>query len=103
MYAVFETGGKQYKASVGDVLFVEKLNVEAGETVKFDKVLLIADNGEIKAGTPYVDGATVEATLEKNGKGKKIRIFKYKAKKTYRKRIGHRQPYSKVVITAVNA
>ncbi len=103
MYAVFETGGKQYKASVGDVLFIEKLNVEAGETVKFDKVLLVSDNGEIKAGTPYVDGAVVEATLEKNGKGKKIRIFKYKAKKTYRKRIGHRQPYSKVVITAVNA
>ena len=103
MYAVFETGGKQYKASVGDILFVEKLNVEAGETVKFEKVLLVSDNGEIKAGTPYVDGAVVEATLEKNGKGKKIRIFKYKAKKTYRKRIGHRQPYSKVVITAVNA
>ncbi len=103
MYAVFETGGKQYKASVGDVLFVEKLNVEAGETVKFDKVLLVSDNGEIKTGTPYVDGAVVEATLEKNGKGKKIRIFKYKAKKTYRRRIGHRQPYSKVVITAVNA
>lgn len=103
MYAVFETGGKQYKASVGDVLFVEKLNVEAGETVKFDKVLLVSADGEIKAGTPYVEGAVVEATLEKNGKGKKIRIFKYKAKKTYRKRIGHRQPYSKVVITAVNA
>ena len=103
MYAVFETGGKQYKASVGDTLFVEKLNVEAGETVKFEKVLLVSDNGEIKAGTPYVDGAVVEATLEKNGKGKKIRIFKYKAKKTYRRRIGHRQPYSKVVITAVNA
>ena len=103
MYAVFETGGKQYKAAVGDVLFIEKLNVEAGETVKFDKVLLVSDNGEIKAGTPYVDGAVVEATLEKNGKGKKIRIFKYKAKKTYRRRIGHRQPYSKVVITAVNA
>ncbi len=103
MYAVFETGGKQYKAAVGDVLFIEKLNVEAGETVTFDKVLLVSDNGEIKAGTPYVEGATVAATLEKNGKGKKIRIFKYKAKKTYRRRIGHRQPYSKVVITAVNA
>ncbi len=103
MYAVFETGGKQYKAAVGDVLFIEKLNVEAGETVKFDKVLLVSDNGEVKAGTPYVDGAVVEAKLEKNGKGKKIRIFKYKAKKTYRRRIGHRQPYSKVVITAVNA
>ena len=101
MYAVFETGGKQYKASVGDILFVEKLNVEAGETVKFDKVLLIADNGEIKAGTPYVDGAVVEAKLEKNGKGKKIRVFKYKAKKNYRKRIGHRQPYSKVTVTAI--
>ncbi len=103
MYAVFETGGKQYKAAVGDVLFIEKLNVEAGETVTFDKVLLVSDNGDVKAGTPYVEGATVVATLEKNGKGKKIRIFKYKAKKTYRRRIGHRQPYSKVVVTAVNA
>ena len=103
MYAVFETGGKQYKASVGDILFVEKLNVEAGETVKFEKVLLVSDNGEIKAGTPYVDGAVVEAKLEKNGKGTKIRIFTYKATQTYRRRIGHRQPYSKVVITAVNA
>ena len=64
MYAVFETGGKQYKASVGDILFVEKLNVEAGETVKFEKVLLVSDNGEIKAGTPYVDGAVVEAKLD---------------------------------------
>jgi large subunit ribosomal protein L21 len=103
MTAIIVTGGKQYKVAEGDTLFIEKLPVEPGDTVKFDKVLLIADNGEIKAGTPYVDGATVEATLEKNGKGKKIRIFKYKAKKTYRKRIGHRQPYSKVVITAVNA
>ena len=103
MYAVFETGGKQYKASVGDVLFVEKLNVEAGETVKFDKVLLVSDNGEIKAGTPYVDGAVVEAKLEKNGKGKKIRIFKYNPKKGYRKRQGHRQPYTKVQIGAIKA
>ena len=103
MQAIIVTGGKQYNVKEGDVLFIEKLNVEAGETVKFDKVLLVSDNGEIKAGTPYVDGAVVEAKLEKNGKGKKIRIFKYKAKKTYRKRIGHRQPYSKVVITAVNA
>ena len=103
MYAVFETGGKQYKAAVGDTLFVEKLAAEAGETVKFDKVLLVADDGNVKAGTPYVEGASVEAKLEKTGKGKKIRVFKYKSKKTYRRRIGHRQPFSKVVVTAVNA
>lgn len=103
MYAVFETGGKQYKAAEGDVLFIEKLNAQAGQTVTFDKVLLVGDENGITAGTPYVAGAAVEAQLEKNGKGKKIRIFKFKAKKTYRKRQGHRQPYSKVIITAVKA
>jgi large subunit ribosomal protein L21 len=102
MYAIFVTGGKQYKASVKDILYIEKLELPAGETVVFDKVLLYSDDGVVKTGTPYIEGAKVEAKLEKNGKGKKIRIFKYKAKKNYRKRIGHRQPYSKVEITAVN-
>ena len=101
MYAIIETGGKQYKVSEGDTLFIEKLDAEAGSEVTFDKVLLVADGEKITAGAPYVEGATVEAKLEKNGKGKKIRVFKYKAKKNERKKIGHRQPYSKVTVTAV--
>lgn len=101
MYAVIITGGKQYKVSEGDTLFIEKLDAEAGSEVTFDKVLLVADGEKITAGAPYVDGASVTAKLEKNGKGKKIRVFKYKAKKNERKKIGHRQPYSKVTVTAV--
>jgi large subunit ribosomal protein L21 len=103
MQAIIVTGGKQYKVSEGDVLFIEKLEAEAGETITFDQVLAILGENEATFGAPVVEGASVEATVVKNGKGKKIRIFKYKAKKTYRRRIGHRQPYSKVVITAVNA
>jgi len=101
MYAVIVTGGKQYKVAEGDTLFIEKLDVEAGATVTFDQVLMVVDGEDIKTGAPYVEGAKVEASLEKNGKGKKIRVFKYKAKKNYRKRIGHRQPYSKVTVTAI--
>ena len=101
MYAVFETGGKQYKAAEGDVLFIEKLDAQAGDEITFDKVLLISDDNGITAGTPYVEGATVTAKLEKNGKGKKIRVFKYNAKKNYRRRQGHRQPYTKVQITKI--
>lgn len=101
MYAVIITGGKQYKVSEGDTLFIEKLDAETGSEVTFDKVLLVADGEKITAGAPYVDGASVTAKLEKNGKGKKIRVFKYKAKKNERKKIGHRQPYSKVTVTAV--
>ena len=101
MYAVIETGGKQYKVSEGDTLFIEKLGAEAGEDIVFDKVLMLVNENDIKTGSPYVDGVTVEAKLEKNGKGKKIRVFKFKAKKNYRKRIGHRQPYSKVVVSAI--
>lgn len=102
MYAIFVTGGKQYKASEGDVLYIEKLEVAANETIIFDKVLLASGDDFIKTGSPYLDGATVEAKLEKNGRGKKIHVFKFKAKKNYRRRIGHRQPYSKITITAVN-
>ena len=102
MYAVIETGGKQYKVEQDDVLFIEKLNVEAGETVTFDKVLAVG-GGELKIGAPYVDGATVSATVEKNGKAKKIIVYKYKPKKHYHKKQGHRQPYTKVKITAINA
>lgn len=102
MYAVIETGGKQYKVEQGDVVFIEKLNVEAGETVTFDKVLVVGGD-DIKVGAPYVDGATVTASVVKNGKDKKIIVYKYKPKKGYHKKQGHRQPYTKVEITAINA
>lgn len=99
MFAIIETGGKQYKVSEGDELFVEKLDVEAESEVVFDKVLMV----EGKVGTPYVEGATVKATVEKHGKGKKIIVYKYKSKKNYHKKQGHRQPYTKVKIVAINA
>lgn len=102
MYAVIETGGKQYRVQEGDQLFIEKLDVESGEAVKFDKVLLVSNNGEVKIGKPYVDGANVEAKIEKHGKAKKIIVFKYKPKKDYRKKQGHRQPYTKIVIEKIN-
>ena len=98
MHAIIETGGKQYKVAEGDVLYIEKLTAEAGETVTFDKVLAVLDGDTAKFGAPTVEGASVEATVVKNGKGKKIRIFKYTPKKGYRKRQGHRQPYTKVTI-----
>ena len=102
MHAIIETGGKQYKVAEGDVVFIEKLDQNAGDTVKFDQVLAIIDGENATFGTPVVEGASVEATVEKNGKGKKIRIFKYNAKKGYRKRQGHRQPYTKVTITKIS-
>jgi large subunit ribosomal protein L21 len=98
MTAIIVTGGKQYKVAEGDTLFIEKLPVEAGDTVKFDQVLAVLDGDKATFGTPVVEGASVEASVVKNGKGKKIRIFKYKPKKGYRKRQGHRQPYTKVTI-----
>ena len=103
MYAIIETGGKQYRVQEGDVLFIEKLNVEAGDAVDFDKVLAVSNGEELTIGSPIVEGAKVSATVEKNGKGKKVIIFKYKAKKDYRKKQGHRQPYTKVVINKINA
>ncbi len=102
MYAIIETGGKQYKVEQGDVVFIEKLDVEAGETVTFDKVLVVGGD-DLKVGAPYVDGATVSANVVKNGKDKKIIVYKYKPKKGYHKKQGHRQPYTKVEITAINA
>ena len=102
MNAIIVTGGKQYKVSEGDVVFIEKLDQNAGDTVKFDQVLAIIDGENATFGTPVVEGASVEATVEKNGKGKKIRIFKYNAKKGYRKHQGHRQPYTKVTITKIS-
>ena len=101
MKAVFVTGGKQYTANVGDVLFIEKLNVEAEETVVFDQVLLVGEGAEAKFGTPVVEGAKVEAKVIKNGKGKKLNIITYKTKKGSARRMGHRQPYTKVEITKI--
>ena len=92
------TGGKQYQVAEGDVIYIEKLDQEAGDTVKFDQVLAIVDGENTKVGTPVLEGVSVEAKIVKNGKGKKIRIFKYNPKKGYRKRQGHRQPYTKVEI-----
>ena len=101
MKAIIVTGGKQYTVSEGDVLYIEKLNAEEEATVKFDEVLAILDGENSKIGAPVVDGAVVEAKVVKNGKGKKIDIIKYKAKKGEKKHIGHRQPYTKVEITKI--
>ncbi len=101
MKAVIVTGGKQYTVSEGDVLYIEKLNVEAEDTVKFDQVLAVLDGENSKIGAPVVEGATVEAKVVKNGKAKKIIVFKYKSKKGYKKKQGHRQPYTKVEITKI--
>lgn len=98
MYAVIETGGKQYRVQQGDVVYVEKLDVEEGSNINFDKVLLVSNEGDLKAGKPYVDGAKVEATVLEQGKNKKIIVYKMKPKKNYRKKQGHRQPYTKVKI-----
>ncbi len=103
MQAIIVTGGKQYKVSEGDTLFIEKLEAEAGQSITFDQVLAILDGDNATFGAPVVEGAAVDATVVKNGKGKKIRIFKYNAKKGYRKRQGHRQPYTKVQIGAIKA
>ncbi|MBQ3001937.1 MAG: 50S ribosomal protein L21 [Bacilli bacterium] len=99
MHAIFVTGGKQYRAQVGDVLYLEKLEAEVGTEVTFDQVLLAGD----KVGTPVVEGAKVIATVEKQGRGKKIVIFKMKPKKNYRKKQGHRQAYTKVVVKEIVA
>ena len=103
MNAIIVTGGKQYKVAEGDVVYIEKLDQEAGDTVKFDQVLAVIDGEKATFGAPTVEGASVAATVVKNGKGKKIRIFKYAPKKGYRKRQGHRQPYTKVEIGAIKA
>ena len=101
MKAVIVTGGKQYTVSEGDVLYVEKLGAEVDATVKFDQVLAVLDGENSKIGAPVVEGAAVEAKVLKNGKGKKITVLKYKAKKNEKKKIGHRQPYTKVEITKI--
>ena len=101
MYAVIETCGKQYKVAEGDVVFFEKLDSEAGNTVKFDKVVLVSDDKKVEVGAPYVNGVSVEGTVVANGKAKKVLVYKYKAKKNYRRTQGHRQPYTKVEITTI--
>ena len=101
MKAVIVTGGKQYTVAEGDVLYIEKLNAEAEATVKFEQVLAVLDGENTKFGAPVVEGAAVEAKVVKNGKGKKIDVIRYKAKKNEKKHIGHRQPYTKVEITKI--
>ena len=101
MKAVIVTGGKQYTVAEGDVLYVEKLGAEEESVVKFDEVLAVLDGENSKIGAPVVEGATVEAKVVKNGKGKKLTIFKYKPKKNEKKKMGHRQPYTKVEITKI--
>ena len=101
MKAVIVTGGKQYTVAEGDVLYIEKLNAEADTTVKFDQVLAVLDGENTKIGTPVVSGAVVEAKVVKNGKGKKLVIFTYKPKKSEKRKMGHRQPYTKVEITKI--
>ena len=101
MYAIIETGGKQYKVAEGDVIFVEKLDAEVEATYTFDKVLAVGGD-EVKIGAPVVEGASVSAKVLKQGKDKKVIVFKYKPKKNYRRKQGHRQPYTKVQIEKIN-
>ena len=101
MYAIIESCGKQYKVSKGDVVFFEKLDAEEGKKVTFDNVILVSDNGKVQVGNPYVKGVKVEGKVIAHGKGKKIIVFKMKAKKNERKKQGHRQPYTKVEITSI--
>ena len=103
MYAVIESCGKQYKVSEGDVVFFEKLDAEEGKKVTFDNVILVSDGKDVKVGTPYVKGCKVEGTVVAQGKGPKIIVYKYKAKKNYRRTQGHRQPYTKVEIKSIKA
>lgn len=101
MYAIIETGGKQIKVEEGQAIYIEKIDAEAGETVTFDQVLMVGGDN-VKVGSPTVDGATVTAKVEKQGRAKKIIVFKYKSKKNYKRKQGHRQPYTKVVIEKIN-
>ena len=101
MFAVIETGGKQYKVNEGDVIFVEKLDVAEGDKITFDKVLAVATDDGVKTGTPVVEGASVTANVVKNGKAKKIYVMTYKSKKNEKRKMGHRQPYTKVQIEKI--
>lgn len=101
MYAIIETGGKQYKVQEGDAIRVEKLDTIEGEAVKFEKVLLISNDGDLNVGKPYIEGASVDAVVESQGKEKKIIVFKFKRKEDYRRKQGHRQPYTQVKIEKI--
>ena len=101
MYAIIESCGRQYKVSEGDVVYFEKLNAEEGKAVSFDNVVLVSNEGKVEVGAPYVKGVKVEGKVVANGKAKKILVYKYKAKKNYRRTQGHRQPYTKVEITKI--
>ena len=101
MYAIIESCGRQYKVSEGDVVFFEKLDVEEGKKITFDNVVLVSDEKDVKVGSPYVKGAKVEGNVVAHGKHKKILVYKYKAKKNYRRTQGHRQPYTKIEITSI--
>lgn len=101
VFAIIETGGKQYKVQEGDVIFIEKLEAAEGESVTFDKVLALNADDSFKVGAPYVEGATVTADVIKNGKGRKLHIIRYKPKKNSKKKVGHRQPYTKVQISKI--
>ncbi|AIW41247.1 50S ribosomal protein L21 [Paenibacillus polymyxa] len=103
MYAIIETGGKQYKVQKGDVLFIEKLEANDGETVTFDRVLAVSGDNGLTAGTPLLSGASVTAKVEKHGQGQKVIVYKYKPKKNYHVKQGHRQPYTKVTIEKIQA
>ncbi|MCA0755266.1 50S ribosomal protein L21 [Paenibacillus sp. N4] len=103
MFAIIVTGGKQYKVQEGDVIYIEKLDSEAGESVTFDRVLAVSKGDGLVTGTPVVAGATVTGKVEKQGKGQKIIVYKYKAKKNYRRKQGHRQPFTKVTIEKIQA
>ena len=103
MYAVLTTGGKQYRVSEGDVLFVEKLNAEVDSIVELTEVLAVSKDGELKVGAPVVEGAKVVAKVLAQGKAKKVVVFKYKRKKDYRRKNGHRQPYTKIVVEKIEA
>jgi len=103
MYAIIETGGKQYKVSAGDTIYIEKLDVEENANITFDKVIAVGSDDGIKVGDPYVKGSKVEATAIKNGKAKKITVFTYKSKKNEKRKKGHRQPYTKVEIASIKA
>ena len=103
MYAVIKTGGKQYKVQEGDIIRVEKLNADVGSLVTFDEVLAISDDNGLKVSSHVLEGAKVEANVLKQGKGKKVIVFKFKSKKNYRRKQGHRQPYTQVQITKINS
>ncbi|GAB6180006.1 50S ribosomal protein L21 [Desulfotomaculum defluvii] len=103
MYAVVVTGGKQYKVQEGDTLYIEKLNAEAGEKVELTDVLLVEKDGQLTVGAPKVDGAKVVLNVVRHGKGQKVIVFKYKAKKNYRRKKGHRQPFTQVVVEKIEA